>query len=125
MHGLPLSYISGIVRLQTLDDKHKQLKMCIRDRSNILLRGLCNSQLLTCAPTGSIATMLGAVSYTHLVFLKVLLLLQNLYLKEAMEVRLADVKLTPLLHTVQRLKISDEKEYGKSSSFIPRSVLGI
>lgn len=43
-------------------------------RSNILLRGLCNSQLLTCAPTGSIATMLGvstgcepifATSYTR------------------------------------------------------------
>lgn len=43
-------------------------------RSNVLLRGLCNSQLLTCAPTGSIATMLGistgcepifATSYTR------------------------------------------------------------
>ena len=43
-------------------------------RSNILLRGLRNSQLLTCAPTGSIATMLGvstgcepifATSYTR------------------------------------------------------------
>lgn len=43
-------------------------------RNNILLRGLCNSQLLTCAPTGSIATMLGvstgcepifATSYTR------------------------------------------------------------
>ena len=43
-------------------------------RSNMLLRGLCNSQLLTCAPTGSIATMLGvstgcepifATSYTR------------------------------------------------------------
>lgn len=43
-------------------------------RSNILLRELCNSQLLTCAPTGSIATMLGvstgcepifATSYTR------------------------------------------------------------
>lgn len=31
MHGLPLSYISGIVRLQTLDDKHKQLKYYVCD----------------------------------------------------------------------------------------------
>lgn len=31
VHGLPLSYISGIVRLQTLDDKHKQLKYYVYD----------------------------------------------------------------------------------------------
>lgn len=31
VHGLPLSYISGIVRLQTLDEKHKQLKYYVYD----------------------------------------------------------------------------------------------
>lgn len=58
---------------QALNTKENNLRYQ-KLRSNILLRGLCNSQLLTCAPTGSIATMLGvstgcepifATSYTR------------------------------------------------------------